>query len=88
MWPFRDIIRHRVVKQVAAPPPITPEMQALGFHWERKIVWQRDEHLGDHKSLAWVEVCNTCGGNCGQCGTSLGMGIAPSMDCVIESLNR
>jgi len=33
------------------------------------------------------EVCDTCGGNCGQCGTSIGMGVPPSMDMLIRSLH-
>jgi len=46
-----------------------------GFRW-RKIEGE------------WVEVCDTCGGNCGQCGTSIGMGVPPSMDALVESLHR
>jgi len=72
MWPFKK----RITRQAPKPdptPPLTERMQALGFHWRR---------IGND----WVEACNTCGGNCGQCGTSLGMGVPASMDCLIDSL--
>lgn len=36
----------------------------------------------------WIEVCATCGGNCGQCGTSVAMGVPASMDTVIETLQK
>ncbi len=36
----------------------------------------------------WVEVCDFCGGNCGQCGTSVGAGIPFSMDTLIQNLHK
>mgnify|MGYP000846750797 CR=1 FL=1 len=54
------------------PPERTEKMIRDGFVWTEK---------GD----GWTEVCLTCGGNCGQCGTSLGMGNPVKMDRLIES---
>lgn len=36
----------------------------------------------------WVEVCDFCGGNCGQCGWSIGSGVPASMDSMIEGLHK
>lgn len=36
----------------------------------------------------WVEICDTCGGNCGQCGWSIGRGVPASMDNLIQSLHK
>lgn len=33
-----------------------------------------------------AEVCATCLGNCGQCGTSLGRGYPPQMDALIRNI--
>lgn len=33
----------------------------------------------------WVIVCDTCGGNCGQCGTSVAMGIPASLQTIVET---
>jgi len=41
------------------------------------VIWSEDQ---------WLQVCNTCGGNCGQCGTSRNMGMSPSMDVTILRL--
>ena len=54
------------------PPPRTEKMIGDGFVWAET-------------PTGWTEVCLTCGGNCGQCGTSLGMGNPPSMDAIMES---
>ncbi len=56
------------------PPELTEQMKSLGFRW------QKIEGV-------WREMCNTCGGNCGQCGTSLGAGTAPSLSSVVKSGN-
>jgi len=58
-------------------PELTEKMRFNGFHW----VWvtYADGTAG------WHEACDTCGGNCGQCGTSLGMGLPASMDHLIQA---
>lgn len=62
---------HKIAPAKVAPP-LTPKMRASGFMWVR---------LGDE----WREVCTTCGGNCGQCGTSMGMGIPASLDTIVKT---
>jgi hypothetical protein len=52
----------------------------------------RDEHAmflngHDDDGPLWVAVCDTCAGNCGQCGTSIGMGIPFDFDYMIEKNN-
>lgn len=44
-----------------------------------KLIWLNDK---------WIEVCDFCGGNCGQCGWSVGSGIPASMNTMIESLHK
>ena len=51
-------------------PPVTERMRLQGN------IWRRIES-------EWFEVCGTCGGNCGQCGTSVAMGIPASLDTII-----
>lgn len=53
-------------------PALTKQMCALGFHWERT-------------KYGWVEACDTCGGNCGQCGTSLGFGMPASIGAIVKN---
>lgn len=40
------------------------------------VVFIRTE---DELGYLWIAVCDTCGGNCGQCGTSIGAGVPASM---------
>lgn len=47
------------------PPEITPEMKHLGLMW----AYSTDGH--------WIEVCDFCGGNCGQCGLTSRIGNVP-----------
>lgn len=54
------------------PPERTEKMIRDGFVWAKT-------------QTGWTEVCLTCGGNCGQCGTSLGMGNPVNMDHLIEA---
>lgn len=63
-------------KRTPARPP-KPERKSK--NQETVVVW-----LDDKKR--WVEVCSTCGGNCGQCGWSGGDGISPNMDHMIRAL--
>lgn len=55
----------------SAPPERTRKMISDGFVWTE---------CGD----GWTEVCLTCGGNCGQCGTSLGQGNPVKMNNLIK----
>jgi hypothetical protein len=43
-------------------PPITHEMKMRGTSWARTV------------GGGWREVCDTCGGNCGQCGMTERLG--------------
>lgn len=43
-------------------PPITHEMKMRGTAWARTV------------DGGWREVCNFCGGNCGQCGMTERLG--------------
>lgn len=54
------------------PPALTAQMKSLGFHWVKT-----DD--------GWHEACDMCGGNCGQCGTSLGRGLPVSLSQVVKS---
>lgn len=46
------------------------------------IGWLRGH---DDDGPLWVAVCSFCGGNCGQCGTSIGMGIPFDFNRIVES---
>lgn len=64
------------VRYKTQPPERTEKMIRDGFIW------------AECPERGWTEVCLTCGGNCGQCGTSLGMGNQPSMDALVANLKR
>lgn len=62
-------------------PPLTDKMRGAGFHW----VWV----TYTDGTAGWHEACDTCGGNCGQCGTSLGRGLPASISHIAEAtMNR
>jgi hypothetical protein len=46
----------------AIAPPVTHEMKMRGTSWARTVAG------------TWREVCDTCGGNCGQCGMTERLG--------------
>jgi hypothetical protein len=57
------------------------------------VAWRLTKHptAGDTVTLTFadgreIEVCSFCFGNCGQCGTSLAMGIPPSMNAMVYNL--
>jgi len=54
-------------------PPETLEMKQRGLTWGKL-------------NGEWIQVCDTCGGNCGQCGSSVAMGIPPQMDRLIKHI--
>lgn len=55
-------------------PLLTTEMRQAGLIWGRS---------GDQ----WIEVCDTCGGNCGQCGITDRVGNVPaSFEAIIEPM--
>lgn len=54
------------------PPMPKPTQQGTKFKWLNK---------------QWIEVCDTCGGNCGQCGWSIGIGVPASMDVLIRKIS-
>ena len=54
-------------------PQVTDEMRRLGLVWK-----QVDDEF--------IQVCYTCGGNCGQCGITGRIGnVPPSLDRIIET---
>ena len=59
-------------------PERTLRMREMGFSW------------GKLPDGTWIEKCDTCGGNCGQCGTSLGMDPRnqPSMDRLVQAVTN
>jgi hypothetical protein len=62
---------HNLMPTIIAPER-TDQMRGDGFVWQQ---------IGE----TWYPVCDTCGGNCGQCGTSLGMGIPASLGTIVKS---
>lgn len=46
------------------------------------IAWTRHETL---EGTIYVAVCDFCGGNCGQCGTSVGQGIPFDFDLMAKN---
>lgn len=61
-------------------PPLTDKMKREGFIWVYARCYDGVER--------YIEVCKVCGGNCGQCGTSLGLGVPPQMDKLTEGLDK
>lgn len=59
------------VRYTEKPPERTEKMISEGFVWAQV-------------SGGWTEVCLTCGGNCGQCGTSLGRGNPVKLGQLVE----
>lgn len=56
-------------------PPVTDEMSCRGLTWARTT---------DGK---FIEVCDFCGGNCGQCGITSRVGNVPfNMDRMVKKL--
>lgn len=53
-------------------PPISTEMQRLGLTW----AYITDPN-GPASNGRWIEVCDFCGGNCGQCGMTGRIGNIP-----------
>lgn len=68
------LFKRAAKKVVERAPLVTEEMRLQGITWAKA-----DD--------GWREVCDTCGGNCGQCGMTsrLGTGVAPSLDRIIKS---
>lgn len=73
-------------KKFFAKPPVftvipTP-LRPLGLEYMHptggETKWRK---VGD----MYYEVCAFCGGNCGQCGTSVGMGIPASMSEIVKN---
>lgn len=71
----KKYIRNPFIKH-PIPPELTDRMIRAKFSWKL---------LPDG---TWIEACDFCGGNCGQCGTSLGMDVRnqPSMDQMIKNI--
>jgi hypothetical protein len=59
-------------------PKVTDEMRASGLKWHR---------LPDGR---WAEVCDFCGGNCGQCGLTsrIGCEVPASMSEMAKNLYK
>lgn len=60
----------------------------LGFRPPKPAIISERGNQHVWRDGQWVEVCGFCGGNCGQCGTSVGRGVPASMDNMIKNLHR
>lgn len=62
------------------PTPLRPLGKDYMHPTAGETMWRKSDS-GD-----WFEVCAFCGGNCGQCGTSVGMGVPASMSFMVHNL--
>lgn len=77
--------KKKLKAMVDPPPPLTERMKALGFHWVKIKIRVPDCDGVPDFIETWMEACNTCGGNCGQCGTSLGMGLPVDLEHMVKA---
>lgn len=71
-------VEKRLPLQLEKRPPMPKARPGNAMAWM----------TGQDGTGEWVEVCDFCGGNCGQCGTSVGMGVPPSMDRMVGKLQQ
>lgn len=75
-WSFITCYTKALAKRMGwdPPPPLTKEMRARGLVWGK---------AGDE----WVQVCDFCGGNCGQCALPIG-NFPASMSRMVRKLHE
>jgi hypothetical protein len=71
------------ILDTSVAPPRTHEMKMRGTVWAlMRTGYPDDDGVPD---VQWREVCDTCGGNCGQCGMTERLGNPGfSLDRIIE----
>lgn len=77
----RYVLRANDGVQIGVPPvlgPTSPDSYMREFRWRKG--W-------DDEGPLLIAVCDFCGGNCGQCGTSIGRGVPATMQQMVQSLH-
>lgn len=79
--PLFKTIRKWFTRPVATPTPVDPKGVRVVRHDKLRGIL-----TFVYNDETEITVCDFCLGNCGQCGTSVGMGIAPQMGAMVMNL--